>query len=118
MNKDAAIDWLWAIAALDVALGALIWLINTAAIQNYDYYDDSASVLTNATVWQSFGAGVLEFGVLVAVIALATSAVVGAIEGQELMSSEIGPSSNENNESNEAASVKKSLKTWLDEDKK
>ena len=79
MSKESAFDWLWGTTLINLGLGALLWVINSVALGNDDF--DSNSDQMNSLLWQSIGSGLWGFGVLVFVITLATSAVVGAIEG-------------------------------------
>ena len=78
VSKETAFDWLWGITGINLALGTLLWVVNSVALGiGFDYSSDAA----NSLIWQGIGGGMWGFGVLVFVITLATSAVVGAIEG-------------------------------------
>lgn len=82
MSKETAFNWLWGTTFINLGLGALLWILNSVALENGDF--DYSSDAANAIVWQGLGAGLWGFGVLVFMITLATSAVVGAIEGNSI----------------------------------
>jgi hypothetical protein len=79
VSKEQAFDWLWGITGINLALGGLLWVINSIALENGDF--DYSSDATNALLWQTIGSGMWGFGVLVLIITLATSAIVDAITG-------------------------------------
>lgn len=118
MSKDTAFSWLWGTTFLNLVLGAVIWLFNTVALEtdNFDYSSDAA----NAVLWQAIGSSLWGFGVLVFIVTLATSAIVGAIEGKPLSGDQTARPKRTLDEKMEASSNarSKSLKQWLDEDKK
>jgi hypothetical protein len=84
MSKESAFEWLWGTTLINLGFGALLWAWNTVAlsIDEFDWSSDKA----NAMVWQEIGSGLWGFGVLAFVITLATSAVVGAIDGKSAKS--------------------------------
>jgi hypothetical protein len=118
MSKESAFDWLWGTTLINLGLGALLWVWNTVALANDDF--DWSSDQANALLWQGIGSGLWGFGVLVFVITLATSAVVGAIEGNP--SKQVGAPIEKKSidEKFKASTDRKnsSLKNWLDEDNK
>jgi hypothetical protein len=78
VSKERAFDWLWGITVINLALGTLLWVVNSVAQGiGFDYSSDAA----NSLIWQGIGAGMWGFGVLVLIITLATSAIVDAISG-------------------------------------
>lgn len=118
MSKESAFDWLWGTTLINLGLGALLWVINTVALDNNDF--DSSSDQVNSLLWQGIGSGLWGFGVLVFVITLATSAVVGAIDGNSTRPEKQAEARVSPDTKFEASSQGKSnsLKKWLDEDKK
>jgi hypothetical protein len=107
VSKEQAFDWLWGITGINLALGGLLWVINSIALENGDF--DYSSDATNALLWQAIGSGMWGFGVLVLIITLATSAIVDAITGGTARST-----------GNRTAAAKrstsaKSAKKWLSE---
>ena len=106
VKKSTAFDWLWGTTIINLVAGALLWVVNSNAIAADDLlpWDEA-----NAIAWQSIGASLWGFGVLVLIITLATSAIVGAIEGDTPKTKAVRPSQNK---------TRKSLKAWLDEDNK
>jgi hypothetical protein len=107
VNKSTAFDWLWGTTIINLGLGALLWVANYFALANDDF--DYSSDAANAVAWQAIGASLWGFGVLVFIITLATSAIVGAIEGDAPKTKSARPSTKK---------TKTSLGKWLDEDNK
>jgi hypothetical protein len=117
MNKDQALDWLWGTTFINLGLGALLWLVNSFALDDDNF--DSSYDQANSLVWQGIGSNLLGFGVLVFVLTLATSAIVGALSGNlsaskaNNSSSTLAPEAHENIEKK-----RRTFGEWLDEDKK
>jgi len=82
VSKETAFNWLWGTTFINLGVGALIWIYNSLALASDER--QSMSYLANAVAWQTIGSGLWAFGVLVFVITLATSAVVGAIDGNSI----------------------------------
>ena len=82
VSKETAFNWLWGTTFINLGVGAVIWIYNFLALESDER--QSMSYIANAVAWQTVGSGLWGFGVLVFVITLATSAVVGAIEGNSI----------------------------------
>jgi hypothetical protein len=79
VSKETAFNWLWGTTFINLGLGAVLWVFNSVALQNYvTIYSPDA---VNAVAWQTIGSGLWGFGVLVFMITLATSAIVDALGG-------------------------------------
>jgi len=74
---DSAMKWLWGIAILNLALGAVVWAFNTIQIVGDELNGED---LASAIVWQSMGSSLWAFGVLVFIVILAVSAVIDYLE--------------------------------------
>jgi hypothetical protein len=107
VSKEQAFDWLWGITGINLALGGLLWVINSIALGNGDF--DYSSDATNALLWQTIGSGMWGFGVLVLIITLATSAIVDAISGGTARSTSTRTTAAKRSTS------AKSAKKWLSE---
>jgi hypothetical protein len=105
VSKETAFDWLWGTTFINLGFGALLWIFNSVALENGDF--DYSSDAANALVWQSIGASLWGFGVLVFIITLATSAIVDALGGNKGNSKVTKKSSSKTSESMNSA------KNWL-----
>lgn len=72
MTSFSALFYLRIIAATNFILGALIWLVQRDEVDSY-------SPDPEALAWSAIGTNLMGFGILVAVITLATLAIVEAI---------------------------------------
>jgi hypothetical protein len=55
MSKESAFDWLWGTTLINLGLGALLWVINTVALDNNDF--DWSSDQVNSLLWHGIGSG-------------------------------------------------------------
>ena len=73
MTSTYSLFALWAIAGANFLVGGVIWINQREELDSYRPDPD-------ALVWSAIGTNLMGFAVLVAVVALATHAIVGAIE--------------------------------------
>lgn len=107
ISKETAFSWLWGTTLINLVLGAVLWVVNWLALQNGDF--DFSSDAANALVWQSIGANLWAFGVLVFVITLATAAIVDALSGSQ------GTSKSPSKPDSKTTEGESSIKKWLRE---
>lgn len=73
MSSQYALLALWLTAGANLFIGGVIWINQREELDSYSPDPD-------ALVWSAIGTNLMGFAVLVAVVALATHAIVGAIE--------------------------------------
>jgi hypothetical protein len=73
MSSQAAFISLWTTVALNFVVGGVIWLSQREELDSYKPDPE-------AYAWSTVGTNLMGFAILVAVVALATHAIVAAIE--------------------------------------
>jgi hypothetical protein len=73
LSSQKSLLYLWVTAALNFLVGGIIWFSQREELDSY-------SPDPEAFAWSAIGTNLMGFGILVAVVALAAEAIVGAIE--------------------------------------
>ncbi len=73
MSSQTAFISLWTTVALNFVVGGVIWLSQREELDSYRPDPE-------AYAWSAIGTNLMGFAILVAVVALAAHAIVGAIE--------------------------------------
>jgi hypothetical protein len=77
-NREEAFTLLWLLSLGNMAIGFVFWIWNTVALEFVGL--EYASEELEAILWREIGSGFFSFGLLVLVVALATGAIVSAID--------------------------------------
>lgn len=78
--SESAFSILWVLTAVNLGLGAALWLSNTLYLPNVS---NGSDLQQSVIFWQSIGSSLLGFGGLSLLIALATSSILFAMQKRQ-----------------------------------